>query len=89
MIIEYSLVGSAKSNGIVERAIQSVQGTIRTIRSAIEDKREVKIDVGRGSPTRQDVSKYERLKEKSAKVLEGTLRRRRRAGGPLGKLTCM
>ena len=35
MIIENSLVGSSKRNGIVERAIQSVQGTIRTIRSAI------------------------------------------------------
>ena len=31
MIIENSPVGSSKSNGIVERAIQSVQGMIRTI----------------------------------------------------------
>ena len=36
MIIENSPVGSSKSNGIVERAIQSVQGMIRTIRSDIE-----------------------------------------------------
>ena len=36
MIIENTLVGSSKSNGIVERAIQSVQRMIRTIRSAIE-----------------------------------------------------
>ena len=36
MIIEISPVGSSKSNGIVERAIKSVQGMIRTIRSDIE-----------------------------------------------------
>ena len=35
MIVENSPVGSSKSNGIVERAIQSVQGMIRTIRSDI------------------------------------------------------
>ena len=34
MIIENSPVGSSKSNGIVERAIQSVQGMIRTIRTS-------------------------------------------------------
>ena len=38
MIIENSPVGSSKSNGIVERAIQFVPGMIRTIRSAIEVK---------------------------------------------------
>ena len=37
MIIEISLVGRSKSNGIVESAIQSVKGLIRTIRSAIEE----------------------------------------------------
>ena len=35
MIVENSPVGSSKSNGIVERAIQSVQEMIRTIRSDI------------------------------------------------------
>ena len=46
MLIENSLVGSPKSNGIVEIVIhQSVQGMIRTTRSAIEEKWEVKIDV--------------------------------------------
>ena len=44
MITENSLVGSSKSNGAVERAIQSVQGMIRTICSAIEETWEVKID---------------------------------------------
>ena len=34
-----SAVGSSKSNGIVERSIQSVQGMIRTIRTAIEEHR--------------------------------------------------
>ena len=34
---------SSKSNGIVERAIQSVQGMIRTTRSAIVGKWEVKM----------------------------------------------
>ena len=38
MIIENSPVGSSKSIGIVERAIQSVQSVIRTIRSTIEEK---------------------------------------------------
>ena len=45
MIMENSLVGSSKSNGMVERAIQSVRGVIRALRSAIEEKWEVKIDV--------------------------------------------
>ena len=34
-----SAVGSSKSNGIVERSIQSVQGMIRTIRTAVEEHR--------------------------------------------------
>ena len=45
MINENSLVGPSKSNGIVERAIQSSQRKIRTIRTAIEETWEVKIDV--------------------------------------------
>ena len=45
MIIENSLVKSSKSNGIVDRVIQSVQGMIRRIRSAIEEKWEVKMGV--------------------------------------------
>ena len=44
MSIENSSVGSSKSNGIVERAIQSVQGMIRTICSDIEGRWRVKID---------------------------------------------
>ena len=40
IIVENSPVGiaSSKSNGIIERAIQSVQRMIRTIRNDIEEK---------------------------------------------------
>ena len=38
IIIEDSPVESSKSNGVIDRAIQSVQGMIGTIRSAIEEK---------------------------------------------------
>ena len=110
MIIENSPVGSSKSNGIVERAIQSVQGMIRTIRSDIEGRWGVKIDathsiwpwiaehagflLTRFEVGRDGKTAYERLKGKSAKVqgmafAEGILWKRKRAGGPLGKLTCM
>ena len=44
MIIENSPVGSSKSKGIVERAIQWVQGMTRTTRSDIEGRWGVKID---------------------------------------------
>ena len=109
MIVENSPVGSSKSNGIVERAIQSVQGMIRTIRSDIEGRWGVKIDathsiwpwiaehagflLTRFEVGRDGKTAYERLKGKSAKVqgiafAEGILWKRKRAGGPLGKLTC-
>ena len=42
---EFDRVMEHASNGIVERAIQSVQGMIRTISSAIEETWEVQIDV--------------------------------------------
>ena len=45
MIIENCLVGSSKSTGIVQRAIQSVRRMIRTTRSAIEEKWEVNLNV--------------------------------------------
>ena len=84
MIIENCPVGSSKSNGIVERATQSLQGMIRTIRSDIEGRWTVKIDVTHSiwpwiaghagfSLTRFEVGRdgktaYERLKGKPAKV---------------------
>ena len=41
-VIENSHVESSKSNGVVERAVQSARRMIRTIESAIEEKRGVK-----------------------------------------------
>ena len=107
MIVENS---RSKSNGIVERAIQSLQGMIRTIRSDTEGRWRVKIDathsillwivehagflLTRFEAGRDGKTAFERLKGKSAKVqgmsfAEGILWKRKPAGGPLGKLTCM
>jgi hypothetical protein len=36
LIVEHSLVGSSASNGVAERAVQSVQGQLRVIRLALE-----------------------------------------------------
>ena len=52
-IIENSLGGSSSSNGIVERAIQSVQGMIRTIRRAIDVGGEDFCDALRGALDRR------------------------------------
>jgi hypothetical protein len=45
MAVEHSPVHSSKSNGIIERSVQSVQGMIRTMRSALEEKWGVKLEV--------------------------------------------
>ena len=45
MVVEHSPVHSSKSNGVVERSIQTVQGMIRTMRSALEEKWGVKLAV--------------------------------------------
>ena len=45
MAMEHSPVHSSKSNGVVERAVQSVQGMVRTMRSALEEKWGVKLEV--------------------------------------------
>ena len=110
MIIEHSPVHSSQSNGIVERGVQAVQGMVRTLRSAVEDRWGVQLDVGHAVwpwlveyagylLTRCEVghdgkTPYERLKGKKARLQgmefgEGILWKRRREGGPLGKLTCM
>ena len=84
MIIENSLVDSSKSSGIVERAIQSVQGMIRSTRRAMEERWRVKVDVThsvwpwiadqsgillrRFAVGRDGKTAYERLEVKSAKV---------------------
>ena len=36
MLVEHSLVHSSKSNGCIERGVQTAQGMIRTMRSALE-----------------------------------------------------
>ena len=46
MSVETSPAYSSASNGVVERGIQSVQGQLRVLRSALEEKLEVKIDSG-------------------------------------------
>ena len=80
MINEKGAVGSSKSNGIAVRAIQSEQGTVRTIRSATEEKWEVKIDV---------THSVWPWKVQCVSFAKGMSWKRRRAGRPLGKLTCM
>ena len=110
MVVEHSLVHSSRSNGVVERAMRIVQGQVRTMRSALEDRWGVQIGVDHPVwswmmeyagwiLTRCQVGKdgrtaYERLKGKRAKIQglefgEGVLWKRKREGGPLGKLTCM
>ena len=44
-VTEHSPVRSSKSNGLVEKAVQDVQGMIRTMRSALEEKWGVKLGV--------------------------------------------
>ena len=84
MVVETSPVGSSKSNGSIERGIQSVQGMMRTMRSAIEERLGVELEVEHAIWTwiaeysgwllnRCEVSKdgktnYERCKGKRAKV---------------------
>ena len=110
MVIEHSPVHSSKSNGVVERAVQAVQGMIRTMRSALEEKWGAKLDVAhpiwtwmaeyagwlltRCEVGRDGKTAYERIKGKHARVQgmefgEAVLWKRRRQGGPLGKLTSM
>ena len=110
MVVEHSPVHSSKSNGFIERAVQSVQGLIRTWRSAVEEKWGVKLETEHviwpwlveavaWTMTRTEVgmdgkTAYERCRGKKARVQglefgEGVLWKRRREGGPLGKLTCM
>ena len=43
--MENSPVHSSKSNGVIERGVQTVQGMVRTLRSALEEKWQVTLDV--------------------------------------------
>ena len=42
-VVEHSPVGASASNGVAERAIQSVQGQVRVLKLALEDRLQVKI----------------------------------------------
>ena len=42
--VETSPTHSIASNGVVERGVQAVQGQVRVLRSAVEEKRGVKLD---------------------------------------------
>ena len=48
MVVESSTVGDSHANGVVERAIKSVQGQIQASRSAFED--HIKAKVGPDCP---------------------------------------
>ena len=79
-----STVHSSKSNGVIERCVQEVQGMVRTLRSAVEERLGVKLAVGHvvwpwlveftaWLLTRAEVghdgrTTYERIKGKSAKL---------------------
>ena len=45
MAVEHSPVHSSKSNGVVERAVQSVQGMVRTLRSAVGERWGVRLEI--------------------------------------------
>ena len=84
MIVENSPVYSSKSNGCVERGIQTVQGMIRTLRSALEARWCVKLPtdhavwswiaeyaahlVNRGEVGHDGKTPYERLKGKPGRT---------------------
>ena len=84
-VVEHSQKHSSQSNGIVERAVQSVEAQMRVIRSAIEEKMEVKIGgkhaiwawvaeyssylLNRFEVGKDGKTAYERCKGKKAKVL--------------------
>ena len=110
MVVENSPVHSSKSNGVIERAVQTVQGMVRTMRSALEEKWGVELPIDhpiwpwlveyaaflltRGEVGKDGKTAYERSRGKEAKIQgfefgEGVLWKRRREGGPLGKLSCM
>ena len=44
MNVEHSPLYSSSSNGVVERAIQGVEGHVRVLRSALEERWGVKLD---------------------------------------------
>ena len=85
MCVENSSVYCSKSNGVIERGIQAVQGQLRTMRSAVEEKLAVVLSVedaiwtwmveyagwllNRGEVGHDGKTAYERCKGKFAKIL--------------------
>ena len=83
-IMENSPAHSSKSNGVVERGVQTIQGMVRTLRSAIEERWMVKLDpenalwtwlveyagwlVNRAEVGHDGRTPYERLKGKKARL---------------------
>ncbi len=109
-IPENSPTYSHQSNGVIERGVQSVEGFTRSLRSALEERIDDKLEIGDAiwpwlvewvgwMMSRAEVGKdgktgYERSKGRKARLPgmefgEGVLWKRRREGGPLGKLSCM
>ena len=84
MVVENSPVHSSKSNGVIERAVQTVQGMVRTLRSALEEKWGVELPIEhpvwpwlveyaaflltRGEVGKDGKTAYERSRGKEAKI---------------------
>ena len=83
-IMENSPAHFSKSNGVIERGVQTIQGMVRTLRSAIEERWMVKLDpenallswlveyagwlVNRAEVGHDGQTPYERLKGKTARL---------------------
>ena len=83
-IMENSPAHSSKSNGVIERGVQTIQGMVVTLRSAIEERWMVKLDpenalwtwlveyagwlVNRAEVGHDGPTPYERLKGKKARL---------------------
>ena len=84
MVVESSPVGDSKGNGVIERAVKSVQGQVRVLRSALEERIGAKLDphhavfpwmveyaslmLNRFEVGRDGRTAYERNKQKKAKT---------------------
>ena len=84
MVVENSPIHSSKSNGYIERGVQTIQGMLRTLRSALEARWGVQLDpehalwtwvveyagwpVTRGKVGHDGKTAYERIKGRRARV---------------------
>ena len=89
--VEMSTAYSSASNGVVERGVQTIQGHVRVLRSAVEEKWGVKLKTAHSIlPWLVEYASF--LINRDAAGLafgEKILRRRRPVGGDLSKLTCL